>query len=159
MTCEQAKHIFAEMLGGGPDQSNEWLSDHIDDCDACYERDWLTCKEFLALDANGTWVKNDVLRRAWTNHYEGCCACHEKSLKRFLRAEGVPLEDYPCACLANACHHQCDIHTDAWECPDTLLVRDSDGRIGFPIRDGGCAFTPIAYCPWCGTATDKGSAG
>ncbi|WP_410795885.1 DUF6980 family protein [Parvularcula sp. LCG005] len=45
---------------------------------------------------------------------------------------------------------------DAWECADTLIVRDDKGGYGLPIRNGGRAYAPIHHCPWCGTKlTDR----
>lgn len=158
INCDTARRLFGDLLAGSADDPHQLLSDHLDDCDACYDKDWLTCREFQALDADGAWLKSDVLRGAWQTHYNGCRACHGKSLQRYLRAKGVRVEDYPCACLANACHHECDIHADAWECPDTLLVRDSSGGFGIPIRDGGPSVSPISFCPWCGTKVDQASA-
>lgn len=44
----------------------------------------------------------------------------------------------------------CDIHLDAWECPDALMARMGDGSIGIIYHDGGASVNVVNYCPWCG---------
>jgi hypothetical protein len=50
---------------------------------------------------------------------------------------------------------RCDDHLDMSECPDSLVVRDVDGRFGLRIHDGGTARMRIRYCPWCGAKLKK----
>ncbi|MCW2921595.1 MAG: hypothetical protein JWL76_1469 [Thermoleophilia bacterium] len=46
----------------------------------------------------------------------------------------------------------CDLHDNAWDCPDVTLTQSKrDGSIGIPVRDGGSARIGIAFCPWCGS--------
>lgn len=44
----------------------------------------------------------------------------------------------------------CAQHDDPYDCPDALVIRFPDGRFVLPVRNGGTAFSPIAFCPWCG---------
>lgn len=62
---------------------------------------------------------------------------------------GGCVEDFPCVHLAYYSTLHCDVHADAWECPDVLVVKVED-EYGLPIRDGGSSFVRISHCPWCG---------
>ena len=86
---------------------------------------------------------------AWQTHGIDCHSCGEWNLLQQLRRRGVDLTNYPCIHVAYQSTHTCDIHSDAWECPDMVLVRTARG-FGIPVRDGGTAVVRIEYCPWCG---------
>lgn len=47
---------------------------------------------------------------------------------------------------------KCDLHADAFECPDHLIkysVRFNE--YGIIIHDGGTSSISINFCPWCGS--------
>jgi len=45
----------------------------------------------------------------------------------------------------------CDQHQDEFSCPDVLILYlEKFDEYGIIIRDGGCSFSMINYCPWCG---------
>jgi uncharacterized protein DUF6980 len=51
-----------------------------------------------------------------------------------------------------ALKHDCDLHDDPFDCPDTVLVyHEPFDEYGLPIRDGGQSYVLITHCPWCGT--------
>lgn len=85
----------------------------------------------------------------WQEHGLDCPSCGEWDLLNRVRGRGVDLASYPCVHVAYHSSHPCDIHSNAWECPDMTLVRTADG-FGIPVRDGGTSVIRIAYCPWCG---------
>lgn len=43
----------------------------------------------------------------------------------------------------------CEIH-DRYECPDRVIHRWADGRIGIHVKDGGSSMIVMDFCPWCG---------
>jgi hypothetical protein len=46
---------------------------------------------------------------------------------------------------------KCDIHSDKYECPDSLVVYSRKyTEYGIIIHDGGTSYILIKYCPWCG---------
>lgn len=46
---------------------------------------------------------------------------------------------------------KCDIHKDAFECPDNIIYHSKKlDTTGIIIHDGGTSFIEINYCPWCG---------
>lgn len=49
----------------------------------------------------------------------------------------------------------CGYHVEEWECPDVLVVHTSSG-LALPCRDGGGSYSPISFCPWCGTTLRPG---
>jgi hypothetical protein len=50
---------------------------------------------------------------------------------------------------------RCHEHVDLAECPESLIVRDEDGRFGLRIHDGIDSRTRIRFCPWCGAKLKK----
>ena len=86
----------------------------------------------------------------WSEHLHNCSSCGEWYLLRQVEGRGVNPSDYPCIHVAYHSTHPCDIHSDAWECPDMTLVRTPSG-FGIPVRDGGTSVVRIEYCPWCDT--------
>jgi hypothetical protein len=46
--------------------------------------------------------------------------------------------------------YRCPDHTDPYDCPDTLVVKRTDGSFGLAIHDGGSSAVGIRFCPWCG---------
>lgn len=53
--------------------------------------------------------------------------------------------------MARAVTETCTHHPNRRDCGDILIDRrDSDGRFGIIIHDGGSALSLIDYCPWCG---------
>lgn len=66
-----------------------------------------------------------------------------------------------CAEMAASLEHQCEQHTDPFDCPDVALVYNEVlDEYGIPIRDGGMSYLLVSHCPWCGvrlpeTARDR----
>ena len=54
-----------------------------------------------------------------------------------------------CEAMRSQLEFYCEEHTPE-ECPDCVILKFPDGRMGIPIRDGGCSILEIHYCPWCG---------
>jgi hypothetical protein len=90
----------------------------------------------------------------WVEHLNNCQSCGDWYLTAQLEARAVPLDDVPCVHVAYHSLLNCEVHQNAWECPDVALVRD-DGTFGIPVRDGGSSFIEINYCPWCGQSLSK----
>jgi len=86
----------------------------------------------------------------WNEHLNNCSSCGEWYLLRQVVGRGVNPADYPCIHVAYHCTRPCEIHSDAWQCPDMTLVCTPSG-FGIPVRDGGTSVVRIQYCPWCGT--------
>lgn len=144
----QGEKLNREML--------DRLDDHYADCDTCRAEIKLDCNSHNKVQAilisdhyEGFWP----LVSLQSHHEEECSTCRDKSLEQSLLAEGGSKNGHPCVHLAWFSLHRCDQHSDAFECPDTLLVKSDDGGYGLPIRDGGNAVSPISHCPWCGIAT------
>lgn len=56
-----------------------------------------------------------------------------------------------CAAMRDQLAIDCPDHgPDPYACPDAVIVRDSQGRYGIPIHDGGSSYIAINHCPWCG---------
>jgi len=55
-----------------------------------------------------------------------------------------------CEMMAADLERRCDIHDGRFDCPDMLVDRDSKGRYGLIVHDGGRSVIAIAFCPWCG---------
>jgi len=87
--------------------------------------------------------------KAWQAHGLGCHSCGEWDILNRVQNRGVDLASYPCVHVAYHSTQTCDIHSDAWECPDMTLVCTAGG-FGIPVRDGGTSVIRIKYCPWCG---------
>jgi len=95
----------------------------------------------------GVWESADY--QAWQSHWLDCKTCKEWDLLKRVQARGIDLADYPCVHVAYHSTHVCELHADAWECPDMTLVRTAGG-FGIPVRDGGTSVARIEFCPWCG---------
>ena len=53
--------------------------------------------------------------------------------------------------MARAAAFDCDVHADAFECPDTLIYYSPEQKKhGIIFHDGGTSFSVIDFCPWCG---------
>src|SRR4051812_30063122 len=85
----------------------------------------------------------------WTEHLHDCCSCGDLYLRRQVEGRGLNPLDYPCIHIAYHSTQPCDIHSNAWECPDMTLVGTPSG-FGIPVRNGGTSMIRIEYCPWCG---------
>ena len=47
---------------------------------------------------------------------------------------------------------RCDLHADAFECPDHLInYSEKFNEYGIIIHDGGTSSITINFCPWCGS--------
>ena len=56
-----------------------------------------------------------------------------------------------CPDLARAAAFDCDVHADAFECPDTLIYYSKKRKkYGIIFHDGGSSYSVINFCPWCG---------
>ena len=105
-------------------------------------------KHYSAIYSNtyeGPLEEEDILA-----HGDSCSSCNIWAFESDVRALGVDPADYPCPHTAYYSQHRCDIHDDAWDCPDTMLVRCEDKSFGLPVRDGGTSLIAISHCPWCG---------
>jgi hypothetical protein len=94
-------------------------------------------------------VWNSAEYRTWQAHGLACRVCGEWDLLMRVQRRGVDLATFPCVHVAYHSTSRCDVHADTWECPDTTLVRTTDG-FGIPVRDGGTSMIRIQFCPWCG---------
>ena len=83
-------------------------------------------------------VLDSAEHKAWQAHGLDCHSCGEWGLLKQVRVQGrgVSLDSYLCVHVAYHFSHTCDIHSEAWECPDMTLVRTAAG-FGIPIRGGG----------------------
>jgi hypothetical protein len=55
-----------------------------------------------------------------------------------------------CEMMAKEFSRTCAVHPDRQLCGDNVIHRDSKGRYGLIIHDGGHSTYLIQYCPWCG---------
>lgn len=63
-------------------------------------------------------------------------------------------KESPCCDMMRAqLHHECEQHSDRFDCPDALIGFFADGSTGLMVHDGGRSMILIAYCPWCATPT------
>jgi hypothetical protein len=83
------------------------------------------------------------------DHVDGCGACSDWYMHNEVQATGSDPAAHPCVHMAYHSLHQCLEHTDARDCPATLIVH-WQGRYSLPVRDGGRSMIAIAFCPWCG---------
>lgn len=152
ITCAEAEaavkaHLAKEAL---PPVLLDRLGEHIQDCDTCYERDWLTCDQFWEMDRGGAFISEQPDNTLYYGHHRRCKSCQDKYTARILRSAGIEPDDYPCICSANASALICELHDNAWDCPDVMMIRLEDGGFGLPVRDGGRAVSRISFCPYCG---------
>jgi len=88
---------------------------------------------------------------AWNEHASDCNECQEWAMGQYVERRGYRVSDFPCVHIADAVTFTCHMHPDPWDCPDYTIVYMKKSKLyGLPIRDGGSAFIPINYCPWCG---------
>ena len=85
----------------------------------------------------------------WCRHMNICSECSDWYQMKIVQSRGADPAKYPCVHVAYHSVLECDIHKDAWECADTMLVREKN-VFGLPVRDGGGSFIEINFCPWCG---------
>lgn len=159
LSCADARMILDAWLDGEniPEIIRDRCDVHITTCDSCDEQDLITCDAFRTIrDSAPDGFSGGLRLHLLSRHRDACPSCHDRERGALLVRHGVDPADYPCLCTAIACLHLCELHEDAFSCPDTLLVRTKDGRFGLPIRDGGKAMSPIDFCPWCGTSLDQG---
>ena len=56
-----------------------------------------------------------------------------------------------CSEMSRAVEFSCELHSDKFECPDSLIHYSLRfDEYGLIIHDGGTSFCVISYCPWCG---------
>jgi hypothetical protein len=71
--------------------------------------------------------------------------CHTQA----IRIEDM---DHCCQRMVDEVGHTCDEHSDAFDCPDSLILYESRfDEYGIIIHDGGTSYVTIAFCPFCGT--------
>lgn len=85
----------------------------------------------------------------WVDHMNACEDCGDWYQLKQVESWGADVSQYPCVHVAYNSVMHCTQHDNAWECPDTALVRVGD-VFGIPVRDGGPSFLQIKHCPWCG---------
>lgn len=61
---------------------------------------------------------------------------------------------YCCEIMEDMSTLSCVMH-DKYECPDVLIDRHKDGKMGIIIHDDGTSMMVINYCPWCGSKINK----
>jgi hypothetical protein len=55
--------------------------------------------------------------------------------------------------MAYWAEYKCSQHSNAFECPDSIIFFKSRPRqYGVIFHDGGESFVEIAFCPWCGSS-------
>jgi hypothetical protein len=59
-----------------------------------------------------------------------------------------------CPDMKRNLEHDCEEHSDPFECPDHLIVRSGAGY-GIIVHDGGMSYIRIAFCPWCGSKLES----
>jgi hypothetical protein len=83
------------------------------------------------------------------DHVDSCAACSEWYMRNEVEAAGTDPDAHPCVHMAYHSLHQCLEHSDARDCPDTLIIH-WEGRYSLPVRNEGRSTIPIGFCPWCG---------
>ena len=59
--------------------------------------------------------------------------------------------EHCCEKMAYFVNQRCEVHDNAFACPDMILLYDKKfDEYGIIIHDGGESFISIDYCPWCG---------
>ncbi len=53
--------------------------------------------------------------------------------------------------MSDAVNYRCPIHSDPFDCPDSLIHYSSTDGYGLIVHDDGSAVINIEFCPWCGT--------
>ena len=95
-----------------------------------------------------TWGSDEYME--WSEHLHECSECGDWYQLMQVEERGVDVSAFPCVHVAYYSTTPCDVHADAWECPDMTLVKTGRG-FGIPVRDGGSSSIEIQFCPWCGT--------
>lgn len=63
------------------------------------------------------------------------------------------MEKHCCDAMSHWANYRCEQHADPFECPDHLIMFNSEQRAyGLIVHDGGSAVIAIQHCPWCGAA-------
>jgi hypothetical protein len=88
---------------------------------------------------------------AWSDHKWSCRECAEFVMAFEVEQAGKRVQDYPCVHMAYKLLHDCDVHPDPFDCPDTVIVHGDSG-FGLPIHDGWRSYHVIDFCPWCGVS-------
>lgn len=61
------------------------------------------------------------------------------------------MKNHCCEKMQKQVEYTCANHPNRQECPDCLVEYfDKTDEYGLFIHDGGSAFLPIDFCPWCG---------
>lgn len=61
-----------------------------------------------------------------------------------------------CEMMQTNVNYSCEVHDNAYECPDHLIFYNKVSRsYGIIIHDGGESVVKINYCPWCGKKLPK----
>ncbi len=53
-----------------------------------------------------------------------------------------------CEMMSEQLNYACSAHENK-NCPDVVVLKYQN-CYGLPIKDGGCSFYAIKFCPWCG---------
>lgn len=65
--------------------------------------------------------------------------------------DGVDFK-FCCERMRDQVNRTCELHDNAFDCPDRLVWFSEEKRIfGLIIHDGGSSYITIVYCPWCGS--------
>lgn len=69
--------------------------------------------------------------------------------------DGIDKEETPmkhcCEAMTRQVELQCEQHPDRFDCGDALIHHSPRYReYGIIVHDGGCSFSRIQFCPWCG---------
>lgn len=58
---------------------------------------------------------------------------------------------HSCKEMKRHLNFQCDVHTDPFQCADSLVIYiPRFDEYGIIIHDGGQSYDIINFCPWCG---------
>jgi hypothetical protein len=110
----------------------------------------VTCAEFQAAYDPGFDTRfGSAALDAAIDHVTDCAACSNWYMRTEVEAAGADPDAHPCVHMAYHSLHQCLEHSDARDCPETLIVQ-WQGRYALPVRNGGRGTIAIAFCPWCG---------
>jgi hypothetical protein len=61
-----------------------------------------------------------------------------------------------CNKMESAVAFSCEIHSDKYECPDSLIsYTEKYDEYGLIIHDGGHSSMTINFCPWCASKLES----
>ena len=55
-----------------------------------------------------------------------------------------------CESMKYHLEYKCDIHKNAFDCPDKIIHKSKKNEYCIIIHDGGSSYIKITFCPFCG---------